>query len=382
LEETAYLDGKAQLPDPRANVELAVDICAMSVGGGLLLIGAGENDAKTRLVKPQLVELAGVRERISQIASTAIAEPVPVDVRALALPEDSERGFLAIVVPPSPRAPHQVISRDHGGKYHGRFYGREAAGNRILSEAEVAALYTRRERLTASDAGNDAKQLLAARSSVAFASGARRVFLALVIKPLLFSGGLFQRVEGSGATDMLNQLLHANEAAIADPVSQRFQPNLAALVGQWNREDADHYGARLTVHDKPELHMTVSDGSVVGLTSRRVGDDLHGRVMVFEQAVAGLVFSGLVFSGHIFAATNYYGPVDIGLYARPLSGIFSATRLHQTGSADPYPAEDYVRATRVTAAQLADRLEAQRLTRGLVQPLTDALVGSGFDPLA
>jgi hypothetical protein len=62
-------------------------------------------------------------------------------VQSLPLDGDLSKGYLLAVVPQSARAPHQVTS---GGDL--RYYGRGAKGNRILSEAEVAALYTRRER--------------------------------------------------------------------------------------------------------------------------------------------------------------------------------------------------------------------------------------------
>lgn len=58
---------------------------------------------------------------------------------------------MAVIVPQSARAPHQVtVGRDL------RFYGRGAAGNRLLTEPEIARLYHRRD-----ERGQDLAQLLA-----------------------------------------------------------------------------------------------------------------------------------------------------------------------------------------------------------------------------
>lgn len=81
LMEGASLDGKRQLD---ANPEMAVDIAAMTVNGGVLLFGADENEHGTRLVHATPIELAGQAERVAQIASTGISEPPIIDARAAA----------------------------------------------------------------------------------------------------------------------------------------------------------------------------------------------------------------------------------------------------------------------------------------------------------
>lgn len=140
LHESALLDGKRRLT---GGPEVVVDVCAMTVNGGGLLIGVDEDEAGTRLVTPVPIELTGQRERVEQKVSTGISEPPVIDVRPLALRDDPQRGFLAIIVLPSPRAPHQVVLK---GKYQGRFYTRDGSTNRILDQASVEALYARRTR--------------------------------------------------------------------------------------------------------------------------------------------------------------------------------------------------------------------------------------------
>ena len=58
LEETHTFDAKSALPAPKKNHDLAVDVDAMTVDGGSLLYGLGENE-NSRLTVLAPVELAG-----------------------------------------------------------------------------------------------------------------------------------------------------------------------------------------------------------------------------------------------------------------------------------------------------------------------------------
>lgn len=138
LEETHTFDAKAALPpegDKKKMHDLAVDVAAMTVDGGTLIYGVSEDEHR-RPTGPSPIPLAGQRERIDQIVQTRISEPPYIEIDEVLSAEDPARGYLLVVVPPSPRAPHQV---------DGRYRGRGATGNRVLGEVEVAQLYRRRE---------------------------------------------------------------------------------------------------------------------------------------------------------------------------------------------------------------------------------------------
>jgi predicted HTH transcriptional regulator len=135
LEETHTFDAKLKLGKNR---DLAIDVCAMTLDGGSLLYGLGEDKETKRLTVLQPFELSEVPERISQIVETSILEVPTIRVRSLPLASDERLGFIVVEVPPSPRAPHQVSA---GGDL--RFYGRGAKGNRILNEREIADVYAR-----------------------------------------------------------------------------------------------------------------------------------------------------------------------------------------------------------------------------------------------
>jgi hypothetical protein len=54
--------------------------------------------------------------------------------------EQEGLGYLVVIIPASPRAPHMVTLEGEN-----RYYGRGATGNRILNQGDVARLYQRRE---------------------------------------------------------------------------------------------------------------------------------------------------------------------------------------------------------------------------------------------
>jgi hypothetical protein len=66
LTETQSFDAKEALPEPQRNRSLAEDVAAMTVEGGVLIYGVGEDD-DGRLTRKTPVGLQGVRERIDQI---------------------------------------------------------------------------------------------------------------------------------------------------------------------------------------------------------------------------------------------------------------------------------------------------------------------------
>lgn len=113
LAEAHDRDVKREVPRPgsRGNLDLATDMACMAVDRGLLFYGVdGAADP------PQLVpfDLAGVRERIDQVSKALINEPLHVRVIEIRSSGDPERGYVVVVVPPSPARPHMVRGRYRG----------------------------------------------------------------------------------------------------------------------------------------------------------------------------------------------------------------------------------------------------------------------------
>jgi hypothetical protein len=242
----------------------------MTVQGWVIVYGAGENADKTRLTKVHPLALAGQRERISQIVGTGISEPPAIDVRALEREGSPDEGYLVVIVPQSARAPHQIVLR---GKHEGRYYGRDATGNRILTQLEVEHLYARRARWEA-DTLAEAEEALRARSSAAYSSSPERVFLLLRVKALGGRRDLLARAGRVNGGHEIAALAQATGVAVALPVHSAYSPDIR-LLGEWERGDADHFTAEYAPRGKAELAMSVAHDGTITLLSRRVGDRLR-----------------------------------------------------------------------------------------------------------
>lgn len=380
LEETTIFDGKRELPTNNAST--AVDLCAMTVQGGVIVYGIDEDPTGTRMTEATPVPLSGARERLDQIAQTAIAEPPQLSVTTLEEPDRPGEGYVIAAIPPSPRAPHQIVAK---GKYEGRFYGRGATGNRILSEAEVAALVARRARWEqGAELGLDAEY--AAWADEERERGRGRVCQVLKAVPLLSDDGLVERAAGPpGASDPRTQVNGALQAALNGHGLARTSPHPSLLLGQLRRLDADTWSASVERDEAPELALTVARNGTTVLASRRVGDSVRGelqgeRMVVFEEGVADNAAIFARFVGDLTQRAGYNGPVALGTVVAPLDGAFSMVRERSHWGGEPYRARRFRREVQVLAgALLADPVA---VARGLVDDLTTALVGQGYDPFA
>lgn len=133
LEETHWLDLKRELESgTSANKKLACDIAAFALDGGTILIGVDEDTSPPRLWP---IAVAGLAERIEQIAQTRVEEAVQVRTVVIESTTQPGHGYLVVHVPASVRAPHMA---------DGRYYGRGDKTNRVLPNVEVVRLLDRR----------------------------------------------------------------------------------------------------------------------------------------------------------------------------------------------------------------------------------------------
>lgn len=106
LREGHYLDFKAQITmgNSRANIDLAIDLASMAVDGGCLLIGVAEQSGD---IQPVPITLKGLREHVEQVARAHIDPPLSVECLEMQTKQPG-LGYLRIVIPTSPTAPHMV----------------------------------------------------------------------------------------------------------------------------------------------------------------------------------------------------------------------------------------------------------------------------------
>jgi len=386
LSETEVFDAKAAMPDPRGNADLAWDVAAMSTDGGVLLYGVGEDaDGRPTVLCP--IELKSQRERVDQIVRTSLAEVPYIDVRELPLEHDPSRGYLLIVVPPSARAPHQVIVK---GKYQHRFYGRGPTGNRVLSEGDIARLYERRQR-----AEVDREELL--REILRFAPeqtpSADRAHLHAFARPVFPDQALWRRARRDGGDQEVVAALA--DAARRGAATGGYDPDLRTLGGRWQRQGADAGRAevreprrgplpqgsrRLDIGEAVELRCDVNIDGRGQLFCRRAAERGpaswgSSRLLLIEQVTAGNLASFFAVMAALYARADYFGSVDVGLL---LTGLEGAVPLGaSSGNPTVYNAAAYSRHDRYAAGALSD---AQGVAMDLLGALFEMLWGEGYSP--
>jgi hypothetical protein len=378
LEETPSFDAKRELPaSPKKNIDVAIDVAAMSTEGGVLLYGIAEDDNKRPTILAPF-PLAGAADRIGEIVAKSIAEVPYIDVREYRTEDDEAIGYLAVIVPQSARAPHQVTVGDDR-----RFYGRGAKGNRRLSEGEIALLYQRRQ-----DWEQDRESLLGdALAQAPYGPQAGLANLIGFVRPVAPDRGIWDRaIAFAGGRDELRKRL--SDAAGSSRVQQSYSPNF--IAGHWTRQGADDW--RLSSqsgsdHDDPKYaqYLVAARLNVDGrghLFCGRAVLSMDGIPFIFEALIAGNFAGFLAMASTLYQLGGYHGHVDIGLVVAGLRGGYSHFRRDRHASMFQdhagYNADAYSRTERVAAAEMID---AEQLARRQLRHLFEATTGrDDFDP--
>lgn len=125
--------------------ELAKDVTTLANHvGGLLLIGVDEQDGVAAEAVPTVTDPDREVQRLRQ-ALVNHAAPVP---RAVFVPIPAAAGghYLAVIVPPSPLAPHAVTGQRGDSRRPLHWFVRDGAHTRPLAEPDVADRYRARLR--------------------------------------------------------------------------------------------------------------------------------------------------------------------------------------------------------------------------------------------
>ena len=310
LAEGPHFDVKAQLP--AKNEELAKDVAAMTVDGGMLMYGVSEDShgAPTELSP---IPLKGIPEKIDKIVQTSIAPPPTIRVQAHPKSNDASHGYLTIHVPASPLAPHQVTV---GGD--DRFYGRGATGNRRLTEPEIARLYERRQKWSIDrDALLDAEMNLAPPDTHAFLYG--------IARPAAAQAPLLEAASNGNELAHLQQTLDAFRSQ--SRAAAQFSPTLAEAA-IWHRRGASGWIASSAPDDEAEgkpdrvAHFEVDVDGTSHFFLGRAGEVFQRTnvmpqpppmLYLFRDSVVDSASDFLLLASMIWEPSGYSGPVDVGL---------------------------------------------------------------------
>jgi hypothetical protein len=138
LSEGPDLDFKLDHTKPADLKGLAKDVAAMSLEGGVIVIGIDETAGEaTALVT---FPIANRPEQIQQVIDANVRPTPSTTVEAVRRQAGDSDGVIVITVAPSRQAPHMV---------DGRFPARSGATTRYYDEHEIAELYRRRDAIRA-----------------------------------------------------------------------------------------------------------------------------------------------------------------------------------------------------------------------------------------
>ncbi|GGK11055.1 hypothetical protein GCM10010123_46270 [Pilimelia anulata] len=364
LDESHWLDLKRELtPGRQGNQDLAVDIAAMALDSGQLLYGM--EDRESRAINVCGVELAGLAERIDQVARSKVHPPVLV--RTIEIPDPNRAGWgcVLVLVPASSQAPHMVDNI---------YYGRGDKANHRLSDEEVRRAMAARDRRP----HDVEEQLGRLRDEDPTGEGRKAGHLYLVAQPL-----------ASGAEAMVALTAHPSPQSTLQPMvheivqrlPQTYSPTLATAIRASRRAD----GLALSSHSPDDriyegglIDLVLREDGGIAMTCGR-GTDIMSRGgldpirVVVPVVLLGLTHSALMLAGLLAERhTAYQGAWAVGLLVDRLKATEPSDRI-QSGwhGGTAYSRDEYVRTTETTTAELADSSEnvVQRLLGTLLRGL-------------
>lgn len=381
LDEGPHLDFKRELGAGKsANMELGRDLAMFANDGGALIIGVAEPTAGRFERSP--VPLAGLTERIAQVASRRLDPPLNVDISTIRS-TDPDRGYVVVRVPASASAPHMTDDR---------YWGRIGSTRSPLSDAQVRAVIERRQaavRPILSELDEDV-----ARDPIPKESR-RHAHLHVLARPRFSEEDLVLReVERAGnwPTWIYRELLKF----AFDPRRGTWSPDLenqAGEVGRRARGSAlhSHYMEQdrsasqllddpdklvryeddlldLELDEDGALHLYCCRGSDTSRSSSSSSDGGEVEVVI-PVLVAGLVMRVVQIAARITELTGFVGDWDFAMAVTGLQGATPHTSGWDAGPA--YSRDEYRRAVSADTIQLVSnpRTVADQLVGGLLRGL-------------
>jgi hypothetical protein len=368
-EETASLDFKRELG---SNTEVAKDVAAMTLNGGIIVVGL-DQDPKSGLATAIVKQpLAGIEERIQQVVASRIS-PAP-DIEVILVRENPADvdGVLVLLVPGSSAGPHMA-----GDRYPRRL----GTTTKYLSEPEVARLYGRRRELSGAipEPAELMKQFRvppavdgADPSSMVVGVGRVR----MIVRPVAD----VTHPRHPWLHDPLQGAYHALESGLRPRITwEREPPAVTALDGWrpygtagWVAGASGGVGDRLLREDTHAAVLSYPSGlcfqATWGLHIGAEGEQLTYRT-AREPDVALTCCIWLGFAGEFLAGIDGVGPVVASLETSGFSGAVSwrATRARPDVSSDGLPqAGDVVESTVTATRELLQRPEV--VGRRLLDP--------------
>jgi hypothetical protein len=360
LRESHYLDCKREIGLKADRKETARDLASFAIDGGGLLIGVHEDKEKQVFsLAPQ--PLAGLAERVEDIAWSTIDLPLEVIPHEIKSDQGGGLGYLMVEVRPSPFAPHMV---------DGVYYGRGEKKRVRLTDPQVRRYHAQRQpaeervgRLLDEEIARDPIPLEAR----------TRGHLYLVAYPLTAPQAVARSLIRKADMMELHNITHASEKRLHGSELPHMHPSVDEASHFHRRArgaalcslSASGPGRTVFSEGRPSVedqYLDIEfqeDGSIRALVGRATCDD-----RIFADKTNLVIFDWLIVSYGIrltgWAAAlgrrlGYYGSWGLGLHASGLRGLQGASTSRRTSSAPRFDAEYHRMVTIASTADLEDR---------------------------
>jgi hypothetical protein len=374
LDESHWVDLKQELPAGKRthNTELAQDLASLAVDGGLLVVGVEDHDSRAGKVCG--VELAGLADRVDQVARDKVRPPLVVRSHQVPDPDRPGWGCLLVHIPPSAEAPHMV---DYV------YYGRGDRANIRLGDEQVRAIIENRRR-SRTDVTAELRRMA---DDDPIAADERQLgHLYLLAQPeTAAEEALVELLARSDAPHVFQELLRA---VVRERGTSGFSPDLRLLFDRVPRAE----GLALTSYSAEEgpgreealLELVVREDGGVRLICGRGTDAFRQPgfpppdqppMFVIAVLVLGLTHSVAVLAGRLADEHGaYQGQWRLGLRMDRLRGavpldLLEGHPLDRPGN--PYSRDEYERVTSASTEELvnAPHTVAERLVAPLLRGL-------------
>lgn len=380
LQEGHSLDLKERLDTgPKAAKSLAIDLAAFAVDGGCLYVGVRQHEkTATGPLSLAPIDLRGQADRVGQVARGGLIDE-PLDVRCREIPceRGGGDGYLVIIIPPSPAAPHMV---------DGRYRGRGDAVNIVLSDAEVRRIH---ERQHATMVGAEALLRAELGRDPTPAAQRQNAHLFLLAHPATARPDqlveAIQRAQRPPRAWLDAELLAPLRRLPAPPA----EPSLGSAIqhsrraGGWAYHPHEIDQGRIVHPEAREAYLLDleigEDGSLRLFCARATDTPRDGSKLAFEGLIAGLTAQVVAGAGIIAAKTHYFGRWSFGLAITNLRGATSAAARADSRWIDHptrFSEDGYLRVTQASAERLT--VDAAAVVAELFEPLNRAL-GEQFE---
>ena len=296
LVESHFVDLKRELSAAPKNRNIAIDLAAFSIDGGIIAVGVDES---TSPVSIRPATLSGVAERIEQIGLSTVDPPVRVRTHAIEIGPGT--GVLVVIIPPSPLAPHMV---DH------QYRARGDKTNYVMSDAEVWRV---RDELREHEA--EINQLLEGFARSVMPSMGNGPFLFMMARPVSGRSDMLLTCAGSNPFDWITRELLSGP--LSQSLSTRWAPDFLDGLPVEPRAD----GWAITRQEISTLDIEIKEDGTLRLRAGELDVPLiSAPTSVNDIAINGLVKRVVMTAGAISRACSHFGSWDFAVTLHPLRG--------------------------------------------------------------